>query len=81
MLKRLFIAHPRSVGESYPEHFGIAARFGVIMIRGGCGALVHALVPGLCTTAGSDALARLNRIIEEHGRAKAAPPGSLAPGE
>jgi len=50
MFRRLFTEHPESVGESYVEHFGVAARFGGIMILGGLGAIVHAVVPGLCTT-------------------------------
>lgn len=60
MFRRLFTEHPESVGESYVQHFGVAARFGGIMIAGGLGALVHAVVPGLCTTTGSDTVARLH---------------------
>ncbi|WP_343528879.1 DUF6356 family protein [Sphingomonas sp.] len=60
MFRRLFTDHPDSVGESYLQHFGVAARFGGIMIRGGLGAIVHAVVPGLCTTTGSDTIARLH---------------------
>ena len=40
MFKRLFLDHPASVGESYPEHFGVAARFGVTMIGAGLAVLV-----------------------------------------
>ena len=70
MFKRLFVDHPRAVDETYLEHFGVASRFGVTMIRGGFGALVHALIPGLCVTTGSDTVARLNRIMVEQRRAK-----------
>lgn len=70
MLQRLFLAHPRSVNESYPEHFGIAWRFGLTMLRGGLGALVHALIPALCTTTGSDALAQLNALLDAHRQGK-----------
>ncbi|WP_267434185.1 DUF6356 family protein [Sphingomonas sp. GM_Shp_1] len=59
MFRRLFTEHPDSVGESYLQHFGVAARFGGIMMLGGLGAIVHAVVPGLCTTTGSDTVARL----------------------
>ena len=69
-LQALFIAHPRSVDESYSEHFGVAWRFGLTMLKGGLGALIHALVPALCTTTGSDALARLNALLEDHRRSK-----------
>lgn len=68
MLKRWFTDHPRSVGETFGEHFGVAARFGLIMLRGGVGALVHALIPRLCQTTGSDALAKLNALMAEHHR-------------
>ncbi len=71
MLQRLFLAHPRSVGESYAEHFGIAWPFGLIMLKGGLGALIHATIPALCTTTGSDALARLNALLDEHRQTKA----------
>ena len=38
-----FTAHPRSVNESYGEHFGFALRFGLKMTIGGLAALVHPL--------------------------------------
>ncbi len=69
MYRRLFIDHPRSIDESYSEHCMVAARFGVTMIWGGLGALVHAVVPGWCVTAGSDTVRRLNAImVEQRGR-------------
>jgi hypothetical protein len=71
-LQTLFLAHPHSVDESYSEHFGVAWRFGLTMLRGGLGALVHALIPALCTTTGSDALTRLNALLEAHRQSKIA---------
>lgn len=70
MLKFLFTDHPRSVGETYAQHFGVASRFGMTMIRGGLCALVHAVVPGWCVTTGSDTIRRLNRIMIEQRRAR-----------
>jgi Family of unknown function (DUF6356) len=70
VLQRLFLAHPRSVDESYAEHFQVAWGFGLTMLRGGLGALIHALIPALCTTTGSDALARLNALLEAHRQGK-----------
>jgi hypothetical protein len=61
MFRRLFLDHPATVGESYAEHFGVAGRFGMTMIKGGLGALVHAFVPVLCKTSGSDTVAELHR--------------------
>ena len=70
MIDRLFFAHPRAVDESYAEHFGVASKFGLTMIRGGLAALVHALVPAWCTTTGSDTIRRLNKIMVEQRAAK-----------
>ena len=70
MIKRLFVDHPRSVDESYAEHFGVASKFGVTMIWGGLFALVHAVIPGMCITTGSDTIRRLNKIMVEQRAAK-----------
>jgi len=65
MFDRIFLRHPRSVGESYREHLGIASRFGVTMIAGGLATLVHGIVPALFTTTGSDTVKRLHRFVQE----------------
>jgi hypothetical protein len=59
MIDRLFLDHPRSVRESYGEHFMVAARFGTTMIVGGLACMVHAIVPALCMRTGSGAVKRL----------------------
>lgn len=56
MIERLFLAHPRRVGESYAEHCGVAWRFGIALIGAGAAALLHGLVPALCTRTASDAV-------------------------
>lgn len=71
MFKRLFVDHPKSVDETYIEHFGVASSFGLAMIFGGLCALVHAVVPGWCITSASDTIQRLHRIMVEKRRAKA----------
>jgi len=71
MLNRLFTDHPKSVDETYLEHFGVASSFGLAMIHGGLCALVHAVVPGWCITSASDTIQRLSRIMVEKRRAKA----------
>jgi Family of unknown function (DUF6356) len=70
MFNRLFVDHPKSVDESYAEHFIVAGRFGVTMIWGGLCALVHAVVPGWCITTGSETIRRLNEIMVIQRRAK-----------
>jgi Family of unknown function (DUF6356) len=55
-----FTRHPASLGESYAAHFGVAARFGVIMVWGGLKTLLHAIVPAWCETSGSDTIRALH---------------------
>ena len=59
LIHRCFAAHPRSVGESYPEHFRTAAGFGLAMASGGLACLAHALVPALFERTGSRTVKRL----------------------
>ena len=59
MIERLFLAHPRSVGESYPQHAATALRFGGSMVAGGIACMVHALVPALFPRSASDRVKRL----------------------
>jgi len=73
MIDRWFAAHPRSVGESYPEHFAIAARFGLHMIAGGVVCLVHALVPALFERTGSATIKRLYADIVSRQPGQARP--------
>jgi hypothetical protein len=72
MLRRLFLDHPASVGESYSEHFGVAARTGVALIGGGMAALIHAILPCAFKTTGSRTIIRLHREIAEKRAAVAA---------
>ncbi|MBV8168585.1 MAG: hypothetical protein JO021_17450 [Alphaproteobacteria bacterium] len=50
---RLFTDHPRSVGESYLEHFAFACAFGARMAAGGLACFVHGALPFLFQTTGS----------------------------
>jgi hypothetical protein len=54
MLNRYFLDHPRSVGETYPEHAATAFGFGIRMIGGGLAAMVHGVFPALCTRTASN---------------------------
>lgn len=53
LLRRWFLDHPASVGESYGEHFGVAGRFGLKMVTGGLACFVHAVFPNLFMRTGS----------------------------
>ena len=67
MIDRWFRAHPRSVGESYTQHLGVAARFGFTMIGGGLAAIVHGLFPLLFERTGSTIVRRLNARLAHRG--------------
>lgn len=68
---RLFLDHPRSVGESYLEHQRHAFGFGIALLGAALACLVHALVPGLFVRTGSEAIARLHDRMIVHRTARA----------
>jgi hypothetical protein len=61
-LRRLFTDHPKSVGETYVEHFRAAISFAVRLLAGGAACLVHAVFPFLFKSTGS------GFVRELHGR-------------
>lgn len=63
MFEKLFTEHPRTVGESYLEHMRASWGVALQLISAGVKCIVHGLVPGLCKTAGSDAILTLHREI------------------
>lgn len=54
LLDRLFLEHPREVGESYGRHLLAASAYGVRLLGAAGAAFVHALVPGVMKTTASD---------------------------
>ncbi len=56
---RLFADHPREVGETYGDHFAMAALFGLRLARLSGTAFLHAVVPGVCKTTVSDEIKRM----------------------
>jgi hypothetical protein len=59
MIDRIFLSHPRSVGESYGEHAATAARFGITMMIGGAACVVHAFIPAVFPRTASDRVKKL----------------------
>jgi hypothetical protein len=55
--------HLDEIGESYGEHCGEAAAFGLRMIGGGLACLVHAFLPFLFERTGSETVRRLNATL------------------
>jgi Family of unknown function (DUF6356) len=59
LMDDLFLAHPRSMGESYLDHLLVATGFGIAMIVGGIACMVHGVFPTLFTTTGSQTVRAL----------------------
>jgi hypothetical protein len=64
MLDDIFLAHPRSVGESYMQHASVAMRFGGTMILGGMALMVHAILPVFFVRTGSSTIKHLYADIK-----------------
>lgn len=68
MIDRLFLAHPRSVGEDYLEHARIATGFGGAMVLAGLKCIVHGALPALFATAASDKVRKLHQELDTRRR-------------
>jgi len=64
MFRRLFLSHPRQVGESYLQHQRVALSLAVPLLGAGLAALVHAVIPGLCERTASNAIRALHVRLE-----------------
>lgn len=60
---RGFVDHPASVNESYLGHARFALWFSGMLMLAALAALVHALVPPLCTTTASRIVDRLHGVL------------------
>lgn len=70
MIRKLFLDHPETVGETYAEHLMVASRFGAAMVGGGVACMLHAIVPAVFPTRGSDTIDRLHAQMVKKRRAK-----------
>lgn len=69
MIDKLFLEHPKSVGESYWQHLWMASCFSGRMLVGALACFIHALIPGLCVKTGSRTIADLHdRMVTNRGR-------------
>lgn len=48
MIEKVFLQHPRSVGETYLKHMAFALGFFWALARAAAAALTHAFIPRLC---------------------------------
>lgn len=70
MWDRVFLEHPRSVGETYLEHQRNAFSFAAAMLGGALACFIHGIVPALFTHTGSATVSRLyERMVVNRMRA------------
>lgn len=63
MIRKLFLEHPRSVGESYWKHLWVASCFSARMFYAAIACFIHALIPGLCVKTGSRTITELHNTM------------------
>jgi hypothetical protein len=72
--KKMFTAHPQSVGETYSEHLATACAFGARMIAAGRACMLHGFFPVLFVKTGSTTVRHLHdEMITHRSRTRAAP--------
>jgi hypothetical protein len=67
-MTRHFTEHPASVGESYTEHFRVAAHFARCLTKAAGAAAVHAVVPSMCKTTASECIRELYAEMNSDAR-------------
>ena len=60
MLDRWFLAHPRSVDETYLAHQRAAWGFSASLLKAAAACFIHGLVPALFESTGSRSIAELH---------------------
>ena len=71
MIGRLFVEHPRSVGESYFEHQVFAFGFAMRLFAAGFAAFVHAVLPFAFETTASRMVREMAEELTARRRIKA----------
>lgn len=61
----IFLAHPRSVGETYGAHMKFAAWFSFQLLRAGGAAALHSVVPWFCETTASSIVKALAKELAD----------------
>ena len=65
MFAKLFLDHPRSVNESYFEHFLFAMRFSILLFWVAFATLVHAMLPFLFEKTAGELIKSLSQKMQE----------------
>ena len=58
-------AHLQAAGEGYWQHLRFASTFGLLAMAAGIAALLHAFIPGVCTSTASRIVRHLGQLIED----------------
>jgi len=66
--KKLFLAHPQSVDESYLEHMAFAGRFSGKLFLAAGAALVHAVLPFMFEKTASRKIAEMYAKTHNRGQ-------------
>jgi Family of unknown function (DUF6356) len=61
-------AHLKNAGEGYWEHFRFATTFGLLAAAAGFAAILHAFVPGICTSTASRIVRHLGQLIDDRSK-------------
>ena len=61
-------AHLKSAGESYWQHFRFATTFGLLAMAAGLAAILHAFIPGICTSTASRIVRHLGHLIDDRSQ-------------
>jgi hypothetical protein len=61
-------AHLQQAGEGYWQHFRFATTFGLLAAAAGIAALIHAVIPAMCTSTASQIVRHLAQLIEDRSK-------------
>lgn len=61
-------AHLQHAGEGYWQHFRFATTFGLLAAAAGIAALIHAVIPAMCTSTASQIVRHLAQLIEDRNK-------------
>ncbi len=67
MINKLFLDHPRSVDETFGQHFLFAFGFSMTLFMAAFAALLHAFIPAACEKTASSIIKRLYTRIANRG--------------
>lgn len=67
MITRIFLAHPRSVDETYLQHARFAGLFALTLFAAAFAALIHAIIPAAFEKTASRIITRLYERFHNRG--------------